>query len=493
MNKPLSFYTQRWAWVFLLGVILYAPNVLAQQKPDRSTLPELGPPPSLKLADIQHFQLSNGLSVVLMEKHEVPLVQVNLLVNAGSVNDPGDKRNLADITLSMMEEGAGRYNALALADAIDFLGASISTGAGYHTASVSLHTPLSKLDDALALMADVALRPTFPANELERLRVEYLTNLIQAHDEPNAIAPVIFNRTLYGEHHPYGEPKNAEAHLRAIQVEDLQSFYATYFRPNNATLVVVGDVTPSAIQEKLEQAFGIWKEGSVEVAQVTTVDQVKGRTIYLVDKPGAAQSVIRIGRIGAERLTEDYYALTVMNTILGGSFTSRLNQNLREDKGYSYGAGSGFAFRVTPGPFIASSSVQTDVTGPALGEFMKELNGMLEAVPEEELMRAKNYVALRYPRSFQTVSQVAGQLGQLVTYGLPDSYLNAYTDHIMAVTQADVQRVARQYLDPENLAIIVVGDREVVEEQIRSLDLGRIEVLSITDVLGKVPVMGEGL
>ncbi|MFQ5747518.1 MAG: M16 family metallopeptidase [Gemmatimonadota bacterium] len=472
----------------LAGLLLAAPGAAAQVvHVDRSAPPEIGPPPALRLPAIQRLHLSNGVPVVLMEKHEVPLVQVDLLVREGSVNDPADRRGLADLTLAMLREGAGDRDALELADAIGFLGVSLSTTAGYHTSSVSLHTPLSKLDEALGLMADVVLRPTFPPPELDRMRLERLTELVQAHDNPRAIAPVLFDRLLYGNEHPYGPPADPEAALRSVGVEDLRAFYGEAFRPGNAMLVVVGDVTPESLRPRLEEAFGSWSGGETERRTVPSAAQVRGRKIYLVDKPGAAQSVIRIGRIGAPRLTDDYFAITVMNTILGGSFTSRLNQNLREDKGYTYGAGSFFAFRPAPGPFVASADVQTDVTGPALAEFMKELEGIRSPVPDDELDRARNYVALRYPRSFQTVRQVAGQLENLLTYGLPDTYFGDFTRHILDVTKDDVLRAARRYVDPDNLVIVVVGDRAAIEDQVRALDLGPIELLSVTDVLGPVP------
>ena len=209
-----------------------------------------------------------------------------------------------------------------------------------------------------------------------------------------------------------------------------------------------------------------------------------------MDKPGAAQSEIRIGRIGVPRLTDDYYALVVMNTILGGSFTSRLNQNLREDKGYTYGAGSYFDFAQLAGPFQASSAVQTAVTDAALTEFMKELNGILEPVPAEELERAKNFVALRFPSRFQTVAGIAGQLTQLELYDLPDGYFNEYVERILGITQADVRRVAQKYIVPDQMAVIVVGDRATIEEGIRALELGPINNLTIEDVLGRTPEIG---
>jgi len=473
---------------YILSFLSLYPSISFAQAPDRSKPPELGPPPSLKLPSIQHLKLSNGLPVVLMEKHDLPLVEIELLVKAGSAMDPSDKSGLASITAAMMEEGAGSRNALELADAIDFLGASVSALAGQHTSVVSLHTPLSKLDSALALFADVALRPTFPKEELERQRKERLTTLLQWHDEPRSIASVIFNRTLFGDKHPYGKPSiGNEKTLRGFKVEDLGKFHSTHFKSNNATLIVVGDVTPNSIVPKLEAYFGKWESGTVPTTNWSSIKQVEDRRVYLVDKPAAAQSEIRIGRIGVERMTEDYFALFVMNTILGGSFTSRLNQNLREQHGYAYGAGSSFDFRPLPGPFVARAGVQTNATDKSLVEFMKELNGILQPVTDDELTRAKNYLGLGYPDNFQTIGQIAGQLSELVIYNLPDEYFNNYIQHINAVTKEDVQRVAKKYLDPEKVAIIVVGDRKQIEKGVNELKLGPMKLLTITDVLGKVP------
>lgn len=495
VRSQRKIYNRRALWLSIVAVgaaLLFTLPLVAQQKADRTRPPELGPPAALKLPPIQRFALSNGIPVVLMEKHNVPLVQVNLLINSGSAMDPAGKSGLASLTADMMDEGAGTRNALQLADAIDFLGASISTFAGMHTSGVSLYTPLSKLDQALPLMADIAMRPTFPADELERKRKERLTTLAQWHDEARVIASVLFNRTLFGSNHPYGLPTiGNEKTIRSFTPNDLKSFHAAHFHAGNATLIVVGDVNPTALLPKLEAAFGSWEKKPVSKPTWPVVGQVASRRIYLVDKPGAAQSVIRIGRIGVQRTTEDYFPLLVMNTILGGSFTSRLNQNLRETNQYAYGAGSSFDMRVLPGPFLAASDVFTNVTDKALMEFMKELTNILQPVGDEELTRAKNYLAFGYPDNFQSVGQIAGQLGEVVTYNLPDDYFNTYIQSVQAVTKADVERVAKKYLDPEKVAIIIVGDRKAIEKGVRDLKLGPVEVLSIEEVLGKAPKLSN--
>lgn len=460
---------------------------------DRSRPPELGPPPPFDLPDIQHLSLSNGLPVLLLEKHGVPIVQVDLTILAGSVAEPADRPGVAAMTAAMLDEGAAGRTALDLADEIDVLGADLSAGSGEHTASISLHVPVARLEPALALMADVTLRPDFPAAELDRQRVDRLTEILQWRDEPAAIAEIEFDRTLYGPSHPYGVPNvGTAASLAAMTVEDLQAFHERRYRPGSATLVVVGDVNPDAVQPLLERAFGAWEAPAEGTLEEPPVEQVAERRIFLIDKPGAEQSEIRIGRIGAARLTEDYFPLVVMNTILGGSYTSRLNQNLREDKGYTYGAYSAFAFRPWTGPFEAGAAVQTEVTAEALAEFMKELGGILERVPEEELERARNYVALGFPSTFQTVAGTAGALGELALYHLPDDYFDRYIERVLAVTAEDVLRVAAEYLDPDRVAIVVVGDLERIEAPVRALGLGPVQTFSVEDVLGPAPQIATG-
>jgi predicted Zn-dependent peptidase len=469
-------------------MLLAGAPLRGQAPPDRSHPPELGPTPQLKLPAIQRFALSNGLPVVLLEKHGVPLVQVNIQFQVGAVADPPGKSGLASMTAAMLDEGAATRTALQLADAIEFLGARLSTGAGQHTSVVQLHTPLPKLDSALALLADVTLRPTFPADELERQRKERLTTLTQWRDQPRSIASVIFSQTLYGASHPYGRQTLGDPNTVAtLSAADLKAYYQANYHPGNATVIVVGDVTAAAIRPKLEAAFGKWAGAATPKVTLTDAKQVPTRQVYLVDKPGAAQSEIRIGRIGVPRLTEDYFPLIVMNTILGGSFTSRLNQNLREEHGYTYGASSGFDFRPAPGPFVAAAAVQTDVTDKALGEFMKELKGITDSVSPTEVTRAKNYVALGFPAEFQSVSTIALQLGDIVTYGLPDDYLNNYIGRVQQVSRADIERVAKKYIDPNHIAIIVVGDRSKVEQGVRSLNLGEVKLLTVDDVLGGPP------
>ena len=462
----------------LAGLVLVAASVtLAAQQPDRKQPPPLGPAPSLKLPAIQKQRLSNGLAVWIVEHHEVPLAQINLIVRSGSAADPIGKYGVGSLTAAMLDEGAGTRSSLDLADAIEFLGANLSTSSSFDASSIRMSVPVSKLAEALPLMSDIALRPSFPVSELDRLRKERLTGLLQARDNAGALIQLAFPRIVFGPTHRYGTSANGlPATIEALTVDDLKTFYRSHFRPDNATLLVVGDLTPATALPMLEKAFGNWKADGMAplVADVPNAPQLTKRQVYLVDKPDAAQSQIRIGWVGVSRSTPDYAVLEVLNTVLGGSFTSRLNQNLREKNGYAYGASSGFDMRLSAGPFLASAGVQTDKTADALKEFFNELNGILTPVPPDELAKARNYVALGFPGEFETTGDMARKLEELVIYNLPDTTFSDFVPSVTAVTAADLQRAAARFVQPERMAVVVVGDLKLIEGPIRALNLGPI-------------------
>jgi zinc protease len=471
-------------------ILLVLFQLTPAQEIDRTKIPELPPPAKLNLPAIQELQLSNGLRVVLMEKHEVPLIQLHVVAKTGIVNDPSGKSGLASMVMAMLPEGAAGKSSLELADSIDFLGADINSGTDYHFARIMLHTPVSKFDASLRILSDIVMRPDFPDAELARKKKERLTTLMQWHDEPTAIASVAFNKLLFGEDYPYGRPAiGNESSIKSINSGDLKDFHQRYFTADNSFIVAVGDITTDELKNKLEAAFGAWKNGKVETTELKNAPQVSQRTVYLIDKPGAAQSVISMGHVGAQRKTDDYLAINIMNTILGGSFTSRLNQNLREEHGYTYGAFSYFAFRNAAGPFNASSSVQSEVTDKALTEFMKEIKGILEPIPADEIRKAKNFIALGYPQNFQMVESIAGRLEEMLEYNLPADYFNNYVTDVLETPDDAVNGAAKEYIDPERLIIVVVGDRSKIEEGIKALNLGELKNLTIADVLGKVPVI----
>jgi predicted Zn-dependent peptidase len=476
------------AFLYVVAVAALLSSSLSAQVPDRSKPPEPGPAPTLKPPAVQKQRLSNGLAVWLVEQHEVPVVQVNLLVASGSADDPPGKFGAANLMASMLMEGAGSRSSLELADAVDFLGADLNATNGSDSTAVRLHTPVARLAEALPLMADVTQRPTFADADLERLRQQRLTSILQARDDPGTIGALAYARVLFGPAHRYGTATMGTAQtLRAFTSSDLRAFYAATFRPDNATLIVVGDVTVASVMPLLERAFGGWKPaagGPVSHVKQPAAPQRRERAVYLVDKPGAPQSQIRIGTIGVARSTPDYFPLTVMNTILGGSFSSRLNLNLRETHGYTYGAQSFYDMRLEPGAFTAFAGVQTDKTADALKEFFNEFAGIAKPVPADELLRAKNYIALSLPSDFETTAAISRKLEEELVYQLPDDYFATYEDKIAAVTTADVQRMAAQYITPDRMAVVIVGDRQKIEAPIKALSLGTLTVLTIDDVFG---------
>jgi len=458
---------------------------------DRTKPPKPGAVRELKLPPVERLALSNGVNVLLVGVHEVPVVEVILVVRAGAVADAAGREGTAAMTADLLDEGAGGKDALALADAIDFLGATIGTGASWDASTVRLRVPVARLDEALALMADVALRPDFPEAELARLKKEALTDLLQARDVPRAIASRALAQAVFGPGHRYGKPLlGGAAEIASFTVADLRAFHAARYTPGASSLVVVGDVT-QAVLPALEKAFGSWKSSAAAPAPsvVPAPRQLTARSVWLVDKKAAAQSSLRLGRIGPAWPDPAYAPNEVMNTLLGGSFTSRLNDNLREQHGYSYGARSLFQRNLTGGQFLVATDVQTDKTGPALGEVFKELDRILLPASPEEVERARNYAALGYASDFETTSQIAQRMVDKLVYNLPDGFYEAFVPQALATDVAGLQKAARAAIDPKRLAVVVVGDRATVEAPLRAQNLGTLRVLSVDEVMGKAPTI----
>jgi predicted Zn-dependent peptidase len=471
----------------VLGVALLAvfwPAPVATQSPDRSKPPALGPAPALRLPAIQKTTLSNGVPLWVIEQHRVPLAQVNVIMRGGSSLDRSGRYGMASLVAAMLDEGAGTRSALELADAVEFLGADLATSSSFDYSAVRLSTPVKNLTPALTLLADVVLRPTFPTNELDRLKKERLAALVQAQDNPAAIIGYAFPRVVFGSSHRYGTPATGVGPaIEAITADEVRAFYKEHFVSGNATIVVTGDVTMAAAKAELDRALAGWPSAGPRgaAAALPVAPQLTKREIVLVDKPGAPQSQVRIGFVGVPRSTPDYAALEVLNTILGGSFTSRLNQNLRERNGFSYGAASIFDMRTSAGPFFATSGVQTDKTADALREFFVELEGITKPIPADEVEKAKNYVALGFPAEFETTRNLAQKLEELIAYNLPEDTFPSFVGAVTKVTAADLQRVATRYVQPEKMAVVIVGDRKAIEPGIAKLNLGPIRVVPIEE------------
>jgi zinc protease len=461
----------------------FTPERSAAQAFDRSKAPEPSAPASLKLPPIQLAKLPNGLTIRVVEMHEVPLVQVNLRINGGARLD-GDLPGLATFTANLLDEGAGTRDAFGIAAEAAYLGADLGTGADWDHIYVSLSTPKRTLGAALDLMADVALRPTFKSADISRQRDLRFSQIVQQRDQPNAMASLAFNAILYPAGYPYHRPISGDSAATArLDSASVREFCARVFRPELAELVITGDITLAEAKREIGKRFGGWTPSKMVPAhppQLVPVARPSSRAVFLVDKPGAAQSIIMIGSPGVSRSSPDYPAIEVMNTILGGSYSSRLNQNLRETKGYTYGAGSQFVYRPLPGPFLARAAVRTDVTDSSLVEFFKELNAIRDApVSDAELNRARNYIALGLPGDFETTDQMAARIGELLTFGLPATYYNDYVRTIMAVSAADVERVARTYFDPAKVDVVVVGDAAKIRPGIEGLGLGPVTLRSL--------------
>jgi predicted Zn-dependent peptidase len=458
-----------------------APVTAAQEFP--RTAPRPGAAPRVDLPDPVRMRLGNGLNVVYVRQAELPVISAVMVTRgAGSADEPAATPGLASFTANMLDEGAGGRSSLELADALELLGANLSTGAGVDAAQANLYVLRQNFPQALRLMADVVTRPDLPQREVDRLKQERLTQLARARDEAGTIANYAFSGLVYGSGHPYGRYPTATA-TQALSRQAVAAFHGQRFRPEASTLILVGDVDPAQMQPLVEQAFGGWRaQGTAVASTPPTAPRIGRTTIYLIDKPGAAQSEIRIGHPGVARSTPDYYALLVMNTLLGGSFTSRLNTNLRETHGWSYGASSGYQMLRGEGPFTARAGVQTNATDSSLVEFFRELGRIrAEDVSEADLDKAKAFVALRLPDQLETTQDVAGQLATLETYGLDASFFDTYVQRVMAVTAADLRRVANQYVRPEQSVVVVVGDRSKVEAGIRAANLGPVEIREVTE------------
>jgi zinc protease len=443
---------------------------------DRTKMPAKGPESAFHLPTRERFTMANGMQVFLVEHHALPLVSFSMVVPGGSTAEPEGEAGLSSLVAALMQEGAGGRTSKELADAVEALGAQLDLQASTDAMVAQLSTLKGKMDESLALMADVILRPDFPADELERQRTRRLVQLRQVLDQPQYIAYTVGQKVIFGSH-PYGRPAlgTPEA-VAAITLDDVKGFWKGQFVAGNARLIVVGDVTRAEVEAALTKAFGTWAKGSTAAVSVPPIPAARARTIYLVDKPGAAQSVILAGLPGVARTTPDYAALEVVNTALGGQFVSRLNLNLREDKGYTYGARTRFDYGVSGGDFVASAPVQTKVTAPALKEMLTELADIAGKRPltKEELAYSVGSIVNGYARRFATPGQIASELGDVVLYGLPDDAPETFPGQIQAVTIADATRVAGLRIPADKVAIVVVGDAKAIRADLEALKVGTI-------------------
>jgi zinc protease len=468
--------------VAALMVAALSYDVAGRQALDRTKMPAPGKTPELRVPAWTKTSLANGADLIVSEKHDLPLVSFSITFLGGANQfESAERTGLASITAAMMSEGTKSKDGEALSNALQLLGTSVSTSIGGESGSMSFVATAGKFDQTLTILSDVLLNSTFPADALERLRAQRLVALTQARAQAGAIAGRVFPKVLYGPSHPYGRVATEDS-IKAVTRDDVAAFHAQYFQPGRALVTVVGDVTAAGVKPVVEKALAAWtKAGARPTFTYPTLPERQKTTIFLVDRPGAAQSTVAIGHPGPPRSTPDYYAMQVMNTMLGGMFQSRLNANIREEKGYSYGVSSGFAFGKGPGAFRAGGDIVGEKTDAALVEFMKELRGILgeRPVTDDELQTAKDSLIQRLPGTFASVTAINGALTTLWSQGLADDYYQQYAKAVAAVTKADVMRVAKKYIEIDRLAIVIVGDRQSIEAPLKATNIAPIAYLDI--------------
>ena len=443
----------------------------------RAKAPQPGPAPKFTLPVPEQAKLANGLTILLVERHNLPLVSATLYTTSGSELNPLDKPGLSSFVADMLTEGTKNRSALKFAEDIDQIGASLQAGAGYSSGTISLSALSWNSGAALDLAADATLHPAFAEKEVERVRSQRVTAVLQENDEPFALAQRTASHFLFSNS-PYGfSVIGTEASNKAITRGDLTGFWQKAYVPANAALAISGDITMAQAKELANKYFGTWS-GAASAPISLPVPAVPARSIAIVDKPGAPQTFLLAASLGARRSTPDYVPLEVMNTALGGLFSSRINMNLREEHGYTYGAQSFFNYRRFVGPFLAGGAIRTDVTAPAVSELLKELTRIREAeLTPDELQKAKDSFSKSLVGLFETTGETASTIGGEFVFGLPLDYYSTLPAQIDKVTAADALRVAKQYINPNATVIVAVGDRAKIEPELKKLDVGPVRVV----------------
>jgi zinc protease len=468
--------------VYNLEVQPYPEFQATQAGADRSSLPQPGAPPATKFPELERATLSNGLKLILARRAAIPQVRFDLLLDAGFASDQSAIPGTASLAMAMLDEGTARRTSIQISDQLAQLGANLGTGSKLDVSTISLEALKENLDASLDIYGDVILHPVFPRTDFERLKKQRLAQIQQEKADPVGLALRVFPALLYGAGHAYSNPwtgSGTEESTTRIKRDDLVRFHQTWFKPNHATLVVVGATTMAEIKPRLERLFASWKPGDVPAKNITTVGQQPRPVVYLIDRPGSLQSVIIAGHVAPPKANPKEVAIETMNGVLGGDFSSRVNMNLREDKHWAYGAYTFFRDARGQRPFVAYAPVQTDKTREALIEMDKELRGIVKDRPVQpaELTRAQASLTLTLPGSWETMSALAAAIGNIVTFGLDDRYYDTFADKVRAQTVESVTAVAGEVVHPDQLVWVVVGDRSKVEPGLRQLKLGEIRLI----------------
>jgi zinc protease len=469
----------------VLEVHPFSPTLAAADEGvDRSSLPLPSSFPDAPFPKLERATLANGLKLIVAERHSVPVVQFGLELDAGYAADQVASPGVATMTMEMLDEGTASMDALAISDALARLGANLSSSANLDSSVVGLSALKENLDASLAIYADVILNPAFAPDELERLKRLQLAGIQQEKNDPTAMALRILPELLYGQGHAYATPmtgSGTEEAVAAMTRDDLVAYHSTWFKPNHATLVVVGDTTLAEIRPKLEALFARWRPGEVPQKTLPEVALPDAPSVYLVDRPGSEQSVIIAGHLVGKRDAADDLAVEAMNDILGGAFTSRVNMNLREDKGWSYGVGTFVVATQAQRPFLALAPVQADRTADSMKEIKREIEEFLgaRAATADEVATSKQRSTLTLPGRWETARAVARDISELVRFDLPDDYWDNYARLVGNLDRSQVNAAARRLLKPDRITWVVVGDRDVIEAQVRALGLGTVRIVDV--------------
>jgi len=486
-SEELRSAAQRWLsdGVYTLTVLPYDEGDTTTASVDRSTgVPTVETPPTAEFPRVQTATLSNGLAVRLAQRSSTPMVTLNLQVDAGYAADPQTAPGTANLALDMLDEGTHTLNSLQISEELENLAARLSTSSNLDMSSVTLSVLTENFTAALDIYAEVITNPSFPEVEFARLKNQQLARIRREKSNPNQTALRVFPKLVYGSNHAYGAPltgSGTESAVSALSREDLTAFHEHWIRPNNATLIVVGDIAMDALQNQLENVFSNWNSGAVPTKNIADVGHRETSDIYLVDRPGAQQSLILVGHVAPPKSYDNEIALQAMNTILGGSFSSRMNMNLREDKHWSYGARTQLIDARGPRPFLVNAPVQTDKTKESMREIYNELTGIRSDRPvtPDELAKAKDLRTLTLPGRWETNSAIMQDLVQMLRFDLPADYYEDYINRVRSLDVTDVVSTAQTVIQPERLIWVIVGDRTVIEDGIRELALGEIHYLDV--------------
>ena len=479
--KTIQAAANRWlsAGSYQLDVLPFPELQATTEGADRSALPETNTFPTVKFTEFERSNLSNGLELIVANRATIPVVNLLMRIDAGFASDQFGEPGTSSLAMAMLDEGTGTRTALEISDELARLGAYFGAGSGIDASGVSISALKENLDDSLELFADVVLNPAFPEKELDRLRKARLAQIKQEKIQPIGIALRVLPALMYGRDHAYSLPltgSGTEESVARITRDSLVNYHQTWFRPNNATVIVVGDTTMDEIKPKLERLFRRWQSGDVPTKNIGNVDLPDEERVYIIDRPGAVQSIIFAANVAPPAGQGNEIAIETMNEIIGGSFTSRINMNLREDKHWAYGARSVLLSTKGQRPYIAYAPVQTDKTMESMAEIKRELLEYLGENPatDEELEKVKSNNTLSLPGRWETANAVLRDIGEIVTYDLPDNYWDTYADNVRNLSLDQIVESADAVIKPDNLLWVVVGDREEIEPRISELELGEI-------------------